>query len=186
MLAFTPMDNLQSSVNLAARFWTVEETGINGRNLWIPHKSYGIIKSLFLSLHLSYTFALLLCLSEVFCLSLHFSNATFTISCVNRPLSGPLSLFMTLCPVIRLQGEIGGGGVWRESCIIIQPYELTWSLTSFFAAACLNIIVVYDSVVFSVEGFFFFFALMSKELQETKSLHATKISLRPSLWRGGE
>lgn len=99
----------------------------------------------------------------IFSASMLLWKSTLTISCVNKPLGGspllslpPLSLSLTLVLVIRLQGEMEGGGWvggvwcgwdcgWRESCFIIQPYELRWSLTSLFATTCLNIIVVYDS-----------------------------------------
>lgn len=164
MLTFTPMSNLQSSVNLAACFL---DCGRKLESMEETHEYHTRVMALCLSLCVYISPTLLLSFSispllSVFCLSLCFWNAIFTISCVNKPLTGPLSLsvldFTSRYPSSRRDG---GGGVWRKSCFIIQPYEMTWSLTSFFAAACLNIIVVYDSV----EGSLFFLVIRLKKFK---------------------
>lgn len=143
-------------------------------------------------LHDFYTFILLLLpVCQFFCCSLSLSNALFTISCVNKPLSGSLSVsvpvldFTSRYPYSRTGGCVAGGdrvsssshmnrdGAWR---LLLQ--QLVWKSLLFMTRWTIH----RKDLLFC----FVFFCCTWKEVQETKSLHATKISLRPSLWRHGK
>lgn len=106
---------------------------------------------------------------------------------VSRSLSLSVLDFTSRYPSSRRDARGGGGGAMAGGNHVSSSSHMNWdgAWHLLFAAACLNIIVVYDSHGAIVSGRLSLWSYVGK-VQGTKSLHAAKISLRPSLEGGGD